>query len=213
VAQVSLTRQARIPLTISSAPARPKSPLSITPSIEGGTKGGLSGNDVDGVANILTQAVALTKAQRKELLARLALEATVTKPEQSRDVDMWTQALYSALQTAFGAGDGGLAGPAVIKRLVAAPSAWRPVADFMTVSHFDELTVTERQSLYKTLAALVVEQARAISLRNSIPLSVKLAVSCSGNLQALFDRSFPGYLASGLGLVVARRIVAGTQPH
>lgn len=160
------------------------------------------------VTVILGLAEELSPAQRKELLAKLALDESHAQIEKVRDVEMWSQAVTEALQTTGGPAGISGAGPAVIKRTVGSYAAWAPVANFMETSKLGNLTVTERQSVYMLLASMVVENARRIAYRSGIPLSAKLVGNCSGNISGLFDNAFPGYLESGLAMIVARRLVA-----
>ena len=98
----------------------------------------------------------------------------------------------------------------LVKRAVAAPTAWTPVADFMAASRLDTLQVIERQSVYRMLAGLVIERAKQIGSYNGAPLSAKLVATVASNVAAIFEAAFPGYLKAGLALVVARRL---TGPH
>lgn len=184
-----------------------------TPSIEGG--GGCNNfksvetEKKNNVQTILEQAQQLSQVERKQLLAKLVLTDQKSKNWNERDVDMWVMALYNVLLSVSGGASSGLAGPAVIKRLIGTFNAFSPVSDFMASAGFEQLTVLERQSVYLSLAALVVTQAQSVARHASIPLSVKLVANCAQNVAALFEQAFPGYLASGLALVVARRIIVG----
>jgi hypothetical protein len=157
------------------------------------------------VDDLLASIQHLPANQRKELLAKLSLNAQTLPSGEARDVDMWAGALYEAIVAANGGDGGGLGGPAQIKRLVAVPSAWANVANFMESSHLDQLTVTERQSVYGMLASLVVTNARYVARKSRIPLTGKLVANCATNVAGIFAQSFPGYLESGLALLVAKR--------
>ena len=143
------------------------------------------------------------------MIARLALEAQAVTVEQTRDVDMWAGAIQTALAALNGGGGGAVQGVMVIKRYVGNPAAWGPVRDFMKTSKLDSLTVTERQSCYNMLAKLVTENAKSVARYTGIPLTTKLVAGCAANISGIFQRSFPGYLESGLALMVARRLTAG----
>lgn len=189
-----------------------KSPLPTTPSLEGGGEGGaVDEKKKISLDDLLILANGLPKSERKQLLATLALDSQLTESSGTRDPDMWSRAVYDGLVAATGGQDGGVVGPAVVKRLVATPAAFRPVASFMETSKMATLTVTERQSIYGALAKLVIENARAIARRSNIPLSPKLVSNCATNITGIFDQSFPGYLANGLALIVARRITSPNQ--
>lgn len=158
------------------------------------------------VEELILLANLLTPSERKELLARLALTSQTLPIEQTRDVDMWAQAVYEALVAAVGYEGEGVQGPALVKRSVGNPAAWGPVSNFMKASKLDGLKVTERQAVYLMLAKLVVSNARGVARHADIPLSAKLVGTCSSNITGIFEQSFPGYLQSGLVLMVARRL-------
>lgn len=158
--------------------------------------------------DVLSLANKLSPEQRKQLLASLALQEQTADPVKQRDVDMWAGAVYSGLVATNGGSPGGVPGPAVVKRILAAPSAWKPVDGFMEACKFDQLSVTERQSVYNLLADLVIKHAAQIAHRSKIPLSPKLIGTCSSNVASLFDLAFPGYMRAGLAHIVARRLIS-----
>lgn len=187
----------------------------VPPSIEGVyPPGGIGGKVKEkekpsvSLADLLTLAEQLPNAERKTLLAQLALKAQSSDGGQDRDKDMWAQAVYEALARAFEHEGGAGQGPALVKRSVSVPAAWAPVADFMASSKLDDLTVTERQSVYGLVAQLVVQNARSIARRVNAPLSAKLVASCASNVASLFDNAFPGYLAAGLAPIVAKQLTS-----
>lgn len=159
---------------------------------------------------VLSLANKLSPEARKQLLAQLALQEQSVDPGKQRDIDMWSSAVYSGLVSTNGGSPGGVPGPAVVKRILASPSAWRPVDGFMASSKFDGLSVTERQSVYNLLADLVIKHASQIARRSNIPLSPKLIGTCSANIASLFDLAFPGYLRAGLAHIVARRLTSAS---
>lgn len=165
--------------------------------------------ETDSLGNVLNLAAELTPDQRRELLARLSLDSNSKHMEQARDVDMWAEAVFRALHGSGGESVMVSAGPAVVKRTVGAPQAWRPVSEFMDSSRLATLKVTERQSVYGMLAKLVTDHARRVARRSGIPLTIRLVGNCAGNVAGLFDNAFPGYLDSGLALIVAKRLTAG----
>jgi hypothetical protein len=158
------------------------------------------------VEQVIALAQQLNPSERKELLARLALESQTLPPEQQRDVDMWAAAVYDALSAAIGGGGEGLQGPLVVRRILAVPAAWGPVQSFMRASKMDALSVTERQSVYMLLARLVVDAARYVSRTQHVPMGVKLVASCSSNITGIFGQSFPGYLESDLAPMIAKML-------
>lgn len=159
---------------------------------------------LDSVLELVEQ---LSSTEKKQLLAKLALQAQINGKGDGRDLDMWALAVYDALASSIGSGGGGVQGVASVKRVLSAPNAWGPVAGFMESTKLDQLTVTERQSVYAMLAKLAVKRARAVANHGNIPMSAKLVGTCSSNLAGLFDQAFPGYLASGLALLVAKQLV------
>lgn len=148
----------------------------------------------------------LSPADRKTLLARLALAEQTAKQGTGRDLDMWAQAVYEALVQAVGTEAGAGQGPALLKRSLGLPAAWAPVVAFMEASKLRGLTVTERQSVYALLAKMVIQNARFISRKSGAPMSAKLVSNCATHVASLFDNAFPGYVASGLALMVARQL-------
>jgi hypothetical protein len=154
---------------------------------------------------MLASASKMSPADRRELLARLSL-AESGADGQERDQDMWAGSVYEALVAHDGGGGRESVGPAVVKRLVTPAGAWRPVADFMAAARLDRLTVAERKSFYSLLARLLVAHAAEVSNRSGAPLTARLVASCAANVRAVFDNSFPGYVAAGIAAVVARRL-------
>lgn len=162
--------------------------------------------------SLLEQAALLKPADRKQLLAHLALAAHDEEIRPSRDLDMWATAVYTGLTRAIGHGEGAGQGPALIKRVVGARAAWAPVQDFMVSSKLDQLQVTERRAVYDFLAVLVIARAKSVSNHVGAPLGPKLVANTAPSIAAIFDAEFPGYLASGLVRIVARRIISGYKP-
>lgn len=218
--KVQLVRPARSVASFSVSHARKVAGTGVgvsTPPMEGvhtplypagGPRGKAEHRD-DDVGNVASLVARLTAEQRKELLARLALEQSSAAADQPRDIDMWSEAVYQAINSLGRDSVMAGSGPAVVKRTVGTPQMWRPVADFMATSRLDSLTVTERQSVYGMLARLVISHAHNVARRASVPLSLKLVGNCANNIAGLFDNAFPGYLDSGLALIVARRLTAG----
>jgi len=161
---------------------------------------------LDEVLNLVEQ---LSPSEQKELLARMSLATQTLQNGESRDTDMWSLSVYEALVASNGGDPRGLQGPALIKRLLGAPTAFGPIKDFMKSSKLSTLSVTERQSVYMMLAKLVVVRAKQVAQYQNIPLSVKLVANCATNITNLFDQSFPGYVKSGLVMVVARSLCKG----
>lgn len=160
----------------------------------------------ESVEDLLSKANLLSPTERKELLAKLSLASQTKLGEETRDIDMWAQAVYDGLVSVIGADGEGVPGPTVVKRLLAVPTAWAPVSSFMRASKMDQVTVSQRQSAYHMLANLVIENARYVARTSRIPLSPKLVGNCASNITGIFDQAFPGYLQSGLAHIVVRRL-------
>lgn len=152
--------------------------------------------------DLLAAASSLSPEKRRELLARLSLASQ--EQGEGREVEMWSEALYEALAAV----DPSSPGPAVIRRLVSPSSAWQPVAEFMRFAKFDALKVAERRSVYGMLAKLVVEDARRWSQWSGVPLGPKVCAQRGRDVASTFESAFPGYLRSGLAMVVARRLTS-----
>jgi len=160
-----------------------------------------------GVDDLLAAADLLEPAERKQLLDRLSLARSAAPDAALRDVEMWSVAVYEALGAANGSGSGAAQGPMIIKRSVAAPGAWAPVAEFMDTSGFKDLKVAERQAAYRFLAQLLVDHVVSIARAKGLPVGAKLVSSCAGQISEVFERAFPGYIASGLAKVVVRQMM------
>jgi hypothetical protein len=162
------------------------------------------------LSELLAGAESLSPSERKELLARLSLFSLKPTPRQDdRELEMWTQAVYSALERAVGAGSGGGGGPMVLRRLLSASKNWGATQDFMATPGLRELDVGARQSVYMLLAEILVGHAKQLAQHIGAPLGPKFVANCSADVGALFESAFPGYLSSGLVGLVARRRVAG----
>ncbi len=160
-----------------------------------------------GVDDLLAAADLLEPADRKQLLDRLSLARSAAPEAAARDVEMWSVAVYEALGAANGAGSGAAQGPMIIRRSVAAPGAWAPVAEFMDASGFKDLKVAERQAAYRFLAQLLVDHVVGIARAKGLPVGAKMVSSCAGQIGEVFERAFPGYIASGLAKVVVRQMM------
>lgn len=153
----------------------------------------------------------LTASQQKQLLDKLALAqyrpAKLTKDE-TRDLDMWTQAIYAALVDALGGSVASAGGPLILKRLLAVPSSWTPVQAFMRDSQLEQLDVKGRMVSYQTLATLLVEHCKGVAYYLQTPLTPKFVANNCGQLGGVFENAFPGYVANGLARVIATRRLA-----
>lgn len=157
---------------------------------------------------VLKSALRLPAKERKELLDRLLLEQQTDSTRADRDVDLWADAVHRELTQRLGSSDGGLVGIGVVRKVVAAGGAWKPVESFMQSAGLSSLTVTERQKAYVTLARLLVRHAAVVASRSGAPLSAKLVSQCSVNLPGVFEDSFPGYLQAGLAKVIVRQVLS-----
>lgn len=188
----------------------------IPPSIEGGRIGGFLPDDENEVkrervlAEILGLVDQLGTKQRKELLARLSL-AQQSHTGDNRDLDMWVVALQQALLASSGLGDGGVLGLVPLKRQWSPVSTWGLVAGFMHRARLDSMSVPQRQGFYYMLADLLVAHTKKIAEHVHAPLTAKMVLGQAANLDAVFDQAFPGYLAAGLGPILAARMINKTE--
>lgn len=150
------------------------------------------------VEKVVGLAQTLTVAERKKVLDSLSLGIDETK---LRDIDMWVNKIYEICQHKEHSSVVGF-GPALLKSHVGAKVSWQPVADFMETTGLQKLKVVERQSIYKLLASLVVDDARRVARNADIPFSPKLIAGRAAYVGSLFDNSFPGYLQAGGGSVL-----------
>lgn len=158
------------------------------------------------LASILELSNTLSAADKKTLLAHLALDAQKQASAPDRDRDMWSRAVYEELLGAFNREGGAAQGAVLVKRSLTTSSAWAPIESFMQSNHLDALTVVQRQAIYVLLAKLLVESAQFISRRGRAPLSAGLVGSCAVNIASIFDTAFPGYISAGLVHLVAKQL-------
>lgn len=204
-------------VSTSPAPSRTRARARLSPACEAKLLGGgppLKGGTTtpfrdekstpgNSVEILLGQIESLSEKERKELLARLSLAAISKGTDRDRDVEMWSGALYSALERELG--PSGVPGTAVIKKLVRSGEVWKPIEEFMQTSKLMNLPVVKRQAVYNLLAKLVVEDSRDFCAYMAIPFGVKTTVNRSSNIAGTFDKAFPGYIKAGLvGLIAAR---------
>ena len=160
-----------------------------------------------GVDHLLEQVMKLTAAEQKQLLDRAAANhlLSIDSKREDRDISMWAAAVYDAFCSAIGGPGAAGVGPQVVRRLLGAAVAWKPVEQFMLAAKLQDLPVVDRQAVYNMLAELLVEQGRSVARYTGAPFSVKLLANMTANVAGLFDDAFPGYLEAGLAHVVARR--------
>jgi hypothetical protein len=161
------------------------------------------------VADIMRLTANLDPKSRQQLLDHLALQAQTPGSANNRDLDMWSSAVYDALQQFLGASAGAMGGPMVVRRVLTVSTAWKPVESFMQSSKLVEIKVVERQSVYSMLARLLVGHAAFVAKKSGAPLSAKLIANCCGSITGVFESAFPGYLHAGLAPMVARRLATG----
>lgn len=178
-----------------------------TPTLSRGAEKKERGDGDAALARVLALADQLKPAERKKVLAHLAL-AQGQQEGETRDIDMWAQAIYDGLTHALGGEGRAGVGPLAVKRVLAAPAVWHPVVAFMESSKLHALKVVERQGVYRLLARLTIDKAQFIARQGRAPLSAKLCAQVAVNLGGIFDQAFPGYLANGLAPIVARQMAS-----
>lgn len=156
----------------------------------------------------LVDLASLSAEQKKALLAQLSLEladSAKAGKDQSRDIEMWASAVFAALSKVVPAhGYGQL----LVRKQLGASTSWGHVRDFMQASDFASCSVIERQGIYNLLADLLLRYVRRVASYQGMPVTLKLIASCSANVGSTFESEFPGYLASGLGKVIVRQMLA-----
>lgn len=145
----------------------------------------------------------LTREQKQEMLDRFALENV--KGAGGRDLDMWSASVARALEDAIGGSGREAYGQLLCKRQLGSSSTWAPIEAFMRTSGLSDLVVVERQAVYNLLAELIVDAAKYNARRSGAPLSLRLTASHTGQVNGIFERAFPGYVAAGLAYVVAKQ--------
>lgn len=150
----------------------------------------------------------MTAAERIEALDRLALRNQLTaKSAANVDLDMWAEAIKTALGDTIGTPEGQY-GVMLVKRLLAPSANWRPVESFMASSKLCRLQRTERLAVYHMLARLLVEDADRFCDWSGVPMSARIVAQRTDLLAGVFEAAFPGYLASGLAPLVARQMMS-----
>jgi len=160
---------------------------------------------------LLEQASALSSADQQRLLDHLSLAARHLRFNDSqteRDLGMWAAAVGAEVSARTSTGTMSGCGPLLLRKLLGAATSWAQVQDFMRVTKLAELSVVERQSVYNLLAQLLLQYAERVSERTGAPLTPKLVCSCASSIAGIFDSAFPGYAASGLAPIMARRLCA-----
>lgn len=148
----------------------------------------------------------LSPADKKQLLDFTALQLLGEHESgQTRDLDQWALAVYEAIVATIGTQGGGMAGPLPIKRLLAARASWAPVESFARVAGFNKMKVPERLAAYRLLAQLLVQRSQEVARAVRAPLTAKMVANNTGDLAAIFDAHFPGYMRSGLAAMLFRR--------
>lgn len=174
------------------------------PSIEGVGVPGLGSGGLNSThQDIEDVLMKLTKAERDALINSV-LAKDLLQVDQSREVDLWSQAVYEALVESLG----GVAvvdyGPAIIKRLMASRSTWQPVQRLASAIGLLDMKPGDLLQAFKLLADLLVDYARAAARKSKVPMTPKLVASCAVNIVPVFESNFPGYLQSGLAMIPFR---------
>lgn len=225
--RVSFTRPARKPdasevsetVSDENAVGVEKRVPPIPPSKEGGRiggsfpaagKAGKEKKKAEDVGDLLVRILGLPKDKRKELLARVSL-AEASGSGKTRDVDMWSDAVYTALVRVLGGPDAVGVGPLPLRRLLGARSSWSAVEQFMESSRAMGLKVPHRLAVYHMLAGLLVSDARRRARFAGVPMTARFVANAAPNIAAVFDAAFPGYAAAGLAPLVAQRVASNQQ--
>jgi hypothetical protein len=145
----------------------------------------------------------LTEAEASEALSLLALRKkgeAKTKMRETRDLDMWVDALSQAHRSVFRAPGISDVGPGQIKATVAS-GQWEPVEEFMRSSGLNKLDIPGRVKTYRLLAEMLVDEAKRTSHHTGVPCSIKYVLNHSHLVGPLFDAGFPGYIEMGMAAV------------
>ncbi|UNA00843.1 hypothetical protein ZHS_87 [Edwardsiella phage vB_EpM_ZHS] len=159
------------------------------------------------VDEILALVSALSPAERKQLLAQVALLAQQDSTSKAdRDLELWSTSVYEAYTQAFGRSGEAGQGPLVFRRVLAPANTWGPVADFMSASGLAAMSVVKRQAVYRMLGQLIVRRAKNVAAHNRAPVSPKFVANVAHDVRSIFEAEFPGYLAAGLAHLVAAQL-------
>ena len=166
--------------------------------------------ETGGVDGVVKAWRALAPAERKQALALMSLDMQRGSGGEAADRDLWAEAVQEALAAALGPSDGAGHGPQVVRRVVAAPAAWSPIADFFSMARLDAMPKNHRYAVMRLLARLLVQRAKKVAHHADIPLTPKLVATNAQHIAGIFDSAFPGYASSpALVSIVARRLIGG----
>ena len=168
------------------------------PPLKGGGGPTPTGGPAPVTSDVLALANRLSPGERKKL-ADILLAGTLTEQNKSgRDVSLWTEAVRQALDKVFGPGAGGVLGPVVLQRALAASSSWQGVEHVLGKAGLLQATPAEKLSALQLLAHMLVMHVQSLSHATGVALSTKMLANCAQQLPGIFDTQFPGYLESGL---------------
>lgn len=106
-----------------------------------------------------------------------------------------------------------MAGPLPLKRMLAARASWAPVEGFARAAGFHKMRVPERLAAYRLLATILVERCQQVARAVRAPLSGKLVANSTGELGAMFDAAFPGYMRAGIAGIIFKRHITANEPE
>lgn len=149
----------------------------------------------------------LSETEQQELLDFLLLhrqQRKFTSP-QERKLNMFTDSLSTELGKALGQSNRMFPLP----MLSEAKKKFKEVEALMIDLGMQDLKIPDTKAMYGIVARVLVQHALMVSNKIKIPVSMKLVLQTTTPLHALIDTVFPGYIQSGLMLVVLKQVHAG----
>lgn len=118
---------------------------------------------------------------------------------------MWADSLEQLLGQALGSPPAPRMRPPTI--LGSLRDSYKAVELFVQAAGLFRTASYDRKATYNLLAGLVVEYAKQLAAKIGAPLSFKFVLQNVEKLPALFDRAYPGYVASGLASIVINQLL------
>lgn len=154
----------------------------------------------------------LPKSLKKELSDFLLWEtASASSKNVDRELNLWVDSILFYLRTILpSTSDKIMPKNPIYKSFV---ESHREVSAFCAGSDVPVMTIYQRALLYNILAELLVKYSAALARKHKFPLSLKYVLQSSSRIPGLFDSAYPGYLRSGLLLMVLKSRQVSERPE
>jgi hypothetical protein len=145
---------------------------------------------------------------KKEVSDFLLLDLVVKSKDTDRELDLWINSVLFHLRAIL---------PSTSTRIMRNTPAYKLFVDshkdliaFTMTSDVPTLTIYQRGALYNILAEMLVKHCSALSKKHKFPLSLKYVLQSSSLVAGLFDNAYPGYLRSGMLLLILDKLQVPT---